>query len=109
MKEKIRIKLDYLQGAIWISDQETGQPITGIKIVDNDEIIKKINYQISSLFSSYYEFNSNNRVCYFNKEQEKKDKDKMLSFLKQLNNRLAEINDGTCEVIDLETPRVEKL
>lgn len=105
----ITIKLDYLQGAIWISDQETGQPITGIKIVDNDEIIRKINYQISNLFSSYYEFNSNNQTCYFNKEQEKKDKDKMLSLLKQLNNRLAEINDGTYEVIDLETPRVEKL
>ena len=28
-KEIVKIKLDFNQGPIWISDAETGQPITG--------------------------------------------------------------------------------
>lgn len=108
-KEIITIRLDYLQGAIWISDQETGQPITGIDIVDNDKMLSKINYKISDLYSSYYEFDSHNQPCWFNKEQEKKDKDKMLSLLHKLIDRLNGINDGTFEIDDLETSRVEKL
>jgi translation elongation factor EF-Tu-like GTPase len=98
-----------LQGPIWISDQETGQPITGIDIVDNDDILCKINYEISCLCSSYYEFDSPEQPCWFNEEQEKKDKNKMLSLLHKLIDRLNEINDGSFEIEDFETPRVEKL
>ena len=50
-KETVRIMLDYLQGAIWISDQETGRPLTGIDIVDNDPIIRELNYKCSEMYS----------------------------------------------------------
>lgn len=70
-KEIIRIKLDYLQGPIWISDQETGQPITGVEIVDNDEPLRKINYEISCLYSNYYEFDSHDQPCWFSEEEKK--------------------------------------
>ena len=30
-KKTVRIRLDYLQGAFWISDIETSDPLTGIK------------------------------------------------------------------------------
>ena len=108
-KEIIRIQLDFLQGPIWISDVETGQPITGIDVIDNDEKLRKINYEISTLYSSYYEFDSHEQACWFNEEQEKKDKSKMLSLLKQLNDRLNELNDGSFIVEDYETDRLEKL
>ena len=108
-KEIVRIKLDFLQGPIWISDVETGQPMTGIDIIDNDEKLRKINYEISTLYSSYYEFDSHEQACWFNEEQEKKDKSKMLSLLKQLNDRLNELNDGSFIVEDYETERLEKL
>lgn len=108
-KEIIKIQLDFIQGPIWISDVETGQPITGIDIIDNDEKLRKINFEISNLYSSYYEFDSHNQACWFNKEQEKKDKEKMLSLLKQLIDRLNEINDGSFVVEDYETERVKKL
>lgn len=39
-----------------MSDVETGKPRTGIAIIDNDEDLRKINFEISSLYSSYYEF-----------------------------------------------------
>ena len=108
-KEIVRIKLDFLQGPIWISDVETGQPMTGIDIIDNDEKLRKINYEISTLYSSYYEFDSHEQACWFNEEQEKKDKSKMLSLLKQLIDRLNELNDGSFIVEDYETERLEKL
>ena len=108
-KEIIRIQLDFLQGPIWISDVETGQPMTGIDVIDNDEQLRKINYEISTLYNSYYELDSHEQGCWFNEEQEKKDKSKMLSFLKQLNDRLNELNDGSFIVEDYETERLEKL
>ena len=107
--EIIRIQLDFLQGPIWISDVETGQPITGIDVIDNDEKLRKINYEISTLYSSYYEFDSHDQACWFNEEQEKKDKEKMISLLKQLIDRLNELNDGSFLVEDYETERLEKL
>ena len=108
-KEIVKIKLDFNQGPIWISDVETGQPMTGIDIIDNDEKLRKINYEISTLYSSYYEFDSHDQACWFNEEQEKKDKEKMISLLKQLIDRLNEINDGSFVVEDYETERLEKL
>ena len=108
-KEIVRIQLDFLQGPIWISDVETGQPMTGIDIIDNDEKLRKINYEISTLYSSYYEFDSHDQACWFNEEQEKKDKEKMISLLKQLIDRLNELNDGSFLVEDYETERLEKL
>lgn len=108
-RDVIKIQLDFIQGPIWISDVNTGQPLTGNDIVDNDEKLRLINFEISNLYSSYYEFDSHDLPCWFNKEQEKKDKDKMLFLLKKLNDRLNEINDGTFIVEDLETERVKKL
>ena len=108
-KEIVKIQLDFLQGPIWISDVETGQPMTGIDIIDNDEKLRKINYEISTLYSSYYEFDSHDQACWFNEEQEKKDKEKMISLLKQLIDRLNELNDGSFIVEDYETERLEKL
>lgn len=107
--QTVRIMLDFLQGPIWISDVETGKPETGIDIIDNDEELRKINYEISSIFDSYYEFDTHDVACWFNEEQEKADKPKMLALLKQLNDRLDEINDGSFVVEDLETPRVQAL
>lgn len=108
-KEIVRIQLDYNQGPIWISDVETGQPMTGIDIIDNDEELRKINFEISTLYSSYYEFDSHEQACWFNEEQEKKDKFKMLSLLKQLLDRLNELNDGSFSIEDHETERVNNL
>lgn len=39
-KEVIKIQLDFMKGPIWISDFETGEPTTGVDIVDNDKVIK---------------------------------------------------------------------
>ena len=45
-RAKIRIMLDIFNGPIWMSDPDTGFPDTGIEVVDNDELIRKLNYEI---------------------------------------------------------------
>lgn len=109
MKETIKLMLDYLQGPIWISDADTGEPLTGIDVIDSDEIIIKLNGQIADLYLSYYEFDSYDMPCWFNEDQQKADKDKMLSLINQLKFRLQEINDGSFEIEDLITPFYDKL
>ena len=107
--QTVKLMLDFLQGPIWISDVETGKPMTGIEIMNNDEQLRLINYEIQDLFDSYYEFDSHDQACWFDEERERADKPRMPELLAKLNARLAEINDGSFVVDDRETPRVEAL
>ncbi len=105
-KQVVKIQLDYLQGPIWISDAETGEPMTGIELIDSDAVLKALNYQVCQLFSSYYEFNSHDAPCWFNREKEKAEKGILLDLISQIVVRLNEINDGSFVVEDLETERL---
>ena len=107
--ETIKIMLDFLQGPIWLSDVETGEPNTGIAIIDSDKTIKELNYKCAELFNSYYEFDSHNQPCWFNHEKEKADKEIMLDLISKLVTRLNELNDGSYIIEDLETPRLKQL
>jgi len=107
--EVIRIMLDFMQGPIWISDSETGEPLTGIDVIDSDSIIKELNYKCSELYSGYFEFDSHDMPCFFNKEKEKQDKYIMLDLITRLIDRLNEINDGSYVVEDCETERLKNL
>ena len=59
------------------------------------------------MFTSYYNFDYNDQACFFDEEQEKKDKYKMLALLEKLKKRLYEINEGSFEIDDRETERVK--
>lgn len=110
MKE-LRIMLDFISGPIWkdIYDTKKKELVTGIDVVDNDECVQKINDEIQDLYSSYYKINYNDELVYFDKEQEKKDKYKMLDLPRKLIKRLNEVNDGSFEIDDKETERVKNL
>lgn len=108
-KQILKIQLDYLQGPIWISDVETGEPLTGIEVVDNDPILKGLNFKAGQMFSAYYEFASHDVPCWFNHEKEKAEKDIMLDLITQIIARLNEINDGSFVVEDYETERLKSL
>lgn len=109
--KKLVIMLDFVSGPLWkdIYDTKKKELVTGIDVVDNDEYIQNLNDKISNLFSSYYKINYNDEALYFDKEQEKKDKYKMLELLGKLIKRLDELNDGSFEIDDRETQRVKKL
>ncbi len=108
-KQVIKIQLDYLQGPIWISDAETGEPMMGIEQIDNDAVLKALNYKAGQMFNSYYEFDSHYVPCWFNHEKEKAEKEIMLDLIAQIVARLEEINDGSFVIEDLETERLRAL
>ncbi len=80
--------LDVNNGPIWMNGPGTGFPDTGIEVVDNDERVRKLNYEIGYMYDNYYESDSHDMPIWFNFEQEKKDKEKVLSLLKQSIDRL---------------------
>ena len=108
-KEKVKLMFDYLQGPIWISDIETGEPLTGIDIIDDDKVLPDLNLRCSELYSECYEFDINNQPCIFNEVTAKKNKKEILELLSKIKDRLDEINDGTFYVEDLATKEIEKL
>lgn len=105
----IIIQLDFQQGPIWISDIETGEPLTGADIVDNDEIVRELNLAIQNMYRSYYEFDTHDSACWFNYDKEKSEKYQMLSLINKLIDRLNKINDGSFIVEDRETDRIKAL
>ena len=52
-KQVIELNLDILQGPIWGSDPTNFALDTDIEIIDNDEELKKLNYEIFNMYSSY--------------------------------------------------------
>ena len=109
--KKLEIILDISDGPVVPKyyDEKTDRLLTEIDVVDNDEYIQKLNNEIQDLYSSYYKINYNDEPVYFDKEQEKKDKYKMLDLLEKLKKRLYEVNDGSFEIDDRETERVKNL
>ena len=107
-KEKVKLMFDYLQGPIWTSDIETGEPLTGVDIIDDDKVLPELNLRCSKLYSECYEFDTNNQPCKFNKDTAKKNKKEILELLEKIKNRLEEINDGTFYVEDLATKEIEE-
>ena len=98
----LKLKLDYQNGPLWrdVFDRKKLAVTTGVDVVENDEIASEIDEKIQEMFSSYYEFDSHGQACYFNSEQAKKDKGKMLELISLLKKRLEEINDGSFSVVD---------
>lgn len=108
-KDIVVLSFDYFQGAIMISDVETGEPLTGIDIIDNDDEIRKLNKKAFDLYISSETFDENSIPIGTDKKLELENKDKMLVILHKLINRLNEINDGTYEVEDRLTDYYEHL
>lgn len=110
-KKILRIMLDIWAGPIWGYEyDETFKKYTcGIDVLDNDSELIKLHNEIQNLYSSYYHINYKDMPVYFDFEQEKNDKEKMLALLFKLNKRLKELNDGSFTVEDLETERVKNL
>ena len=109
MKNRMKIKLmtEFLHGPIWVYDEEGF--IDSLTLVEEDFIIKELDKEMADMYSSYYEFDSHDEACWFNKEKQIEDKPKMLELLSKLKTRLNEINDGSFEIEDLITPEYENL
>ena len=106
----VKIMNEFLHGPIWILGADgitVGEH--SLTLVEDDDRVSELNEQIGLLFDSYYEFDSHDQACWFNEEQQRADRDKMLGLLAQLHQRLDELNDGSFVVEDRETPFYESL
>lgn len=103
----IKIMNEFLHSPIWTYEDDF---ITDdYPIISDDTHLQELSKRIEELFSSYYEFDSHDQPCWFNHEREKADKELMLDLISKLVSRLNEINDGSFEIEDTETPRLMEL
>ena len=108
-KEEIWIVLSALDGPIIPCDLEDRTPMTGIDVVDNDSVIKRLNHEIGERYSRYYEFDSHDQACWFNAELMFEEREIMRGQLKQLMDRLDELNDGSFVAEDREYRRYAEM
>lgn len=103
----IKVMLDFLHSPIWT--YEDGIVVNDPEIIENDTTLQEWCSQAMEMYSSYYEFNSHDMPCWFNSEKEHAEKLQMLSLIRKIIKRLAEINDGSFIVEDYETSRLNAL
>ncbi|MCM1167161.1 MAG: hypothetical protein NC299_15600 [Lachnospiraceae bacterium] len=104
----VRVKNEYLHGPIWVYTPE-GALTAHFPVVYNDITVIDLNNRANRMFSSYYKLNANGKPYKFNFEQEKADKEEMLSIIAALISRLDKINDGTFVIDDCESQRLKDL
>lgn len=106
----VRIMSEFLHGPVWVLDDEGISAAEGsLPLVEGDAVVQELNQEAGSLFDSYYEFDSHGEACWFNEDRQREDSSRMLALVSGLNARLAEINDGSFTVEDLETPFLSSL
>ena len=106
----VRIMNEFLLGPVWVLDEEGVSAAEGsLPLVEDDAGVRELNQEAGSLFDSYYEFDSHGEACWFNEDRQREDSSRMLALVSGLNARLAEINDGSFTVEDLETPFLSSL
>lgn len=108
-KREIRLELEIGRCPIFCSDLNDGEIFTEIKVIDNDPIVKELNYKLGCMYNDFFEFDSHDQGCWFNQEQADKDKDILFELTNQLIKRLTEINDGSYVVVDRITDYLEEI
>lgn len=96
----IEISWDYTEDIIWISNDNGNKFEENSLLIENDKILNDLQIKINDLYSSFYEFDSHGEQVWWNKKKMKNNKFIMLDLLKQLNDRLNEINDGSFIIKD---------
>lgn len=110
-KKIIKIMFDIWAGPIWGCYYDEGKKVYDyyIQSIANDKKLMNLHQELQDLYSSYYHFDYKGQACYFDEEQEKNDKYKMLDLLQKLKKRINELDDGSFEIDDRETERVKNL
>ncbi|MBR6044530.1 MAG: hypothetical protein IKP47_02725 [Ruminococcus sp.] len=106
-KKKILIILDYLIGPIRASFDD--QLMTGVPVIDEDDMLKELNLRIGDMYSGYYEFDSHGQGCRFDEERFRAEKGELLDLLGKLIGRLGELNDGSYEIDDQATAGISQM
>lgn len=98
---------EFIHSPLWIYDEDG--IIDEPEFIANDVKLQNLCSRAENMFSSYYEFDSHDEPCWFDYKKEKAEKKIMLELISCIKERLAEINDGSFLVEDLETERLKNL
>ena len=108
---KLRVFRDFTAfpvWASWLSEGRRGLP--GLpSFVEEDEVLRKLADELVDMNVSYYEFDSHDMACWFNEEQQRADKEILLSLVARIVDRLNELNDGSYVVEDCESEELREL
>ncbi len=98
----ITLELDFLIGPIVkdVFSVSKNKLVTGVGVIDNSRLINELNDKISSLYSSFYDFDSNDKPCEFNAKAAKEHKEELSILISELLSELNRLNDGTFEIIN---------
>lgn len=109
MKELV-IDLDFMIGPIIknVYDTERNELCTGIKVVDSDQKLARMNEEIQAEFSALYVFDQEEAVT-FDLKQAREKKEDMQVKVQELLQYLNSINDGSFIVVDRATEYLKQL
>lgn len=79
----VKLENEYLRGAIWVLGEDGITAEGKLPLVEKDLQVLEINEEIAEMYDSYLEFDSHGQGCWFNEEQRKADREKMLSLSSQ--------------------------
>lgn len=97
----VKIMNEFLHSPIWT--YEDGIVTDDPSVISNDQEIQTLAKQVEEIYSSYYEFDSHDEACWFNKEKEYADRFLMHDLLVKITDRLGVINDGSFVVEPIAT------
>ncbi|MGB4985367.1 MAG: hypothetical protein WBO70_06300 [Erysipelotrichaceae bacterium] len=92
MKE-LKIKLDLFNGPIWKEyyNLESDAAYTSIKVVDEDEQIRKLDCEAQQIFMSFYNLGTDNSADIFDKDKAKMNKGKLIELIFKIKLHLSKL------------------
>ena len=110
-KDIIQIGLEFVFGPL-LKDEvdENGNDSTGVKFVDDDVILQKLDKETSDLWCSLWSNDPESPSgMHFDEIREKELAPRLLDLINKLIDRLNEINDGSYEIEDMITEHLKAL
>lgn len=106
----IKLELDFLIGPIIkdVFSTSKNKLITGVEVIDNDLELNDLNEKVSTLYSSFYEFDED-EVCRFNSIMAKEHLNDLKELITKIKDRLNVLNDGSFELSDMISDQLREL
>lgn len=104
---KILLKLDYMQGPIWVSDTETGQPLTGYDEIDNNQELASLNLKCRNSYCECYEYDKKRNRLSFNQDKLNLRKDEITKLITSIKSIISEIGENKYYIDDEITSTLE--
>lgn len=106
---KIVISFDYTEDFVWEYDESNNLVYEYLKKAEEDQRVISAEKNIYDLYCKHFIFDCNINEIVWDVPGIKKDRQKMLDFLKQLKDLLNEYNDNNFIIEDYETKKWEEL